>query len=86
MEWYEERQTFSKMSHMCRILRSNHNKWVGSIKGRNFLNSRDYRPIKKDSTHVVVQRILNDGQTTFKITVTRISESGEYLSITTANL
>ena len=62
MEWSEERQTFSKMNRMCRVLRSNHNKWVGSIKGRNFMNSKDYCPVKKDSTHIVVQRISNEGQ------------------------
>jgi hypothetical protein len=62
MESSEERQTLSKMNRMCRILRRNQNKWVGSIKGRNFMNSRDYCPIKKGSTHVVVQRISNDGQ------------------------
>jgi len=26
------------------------------------MNSRDYCPIKKDSTHVVVRRISNEGQ------------------------
>jgi hypothetical protein len=45
------------MSRMCRVLRSNRNKWVG-----NFMNRTDYCPIKIDSTHVAVQRISKDGQ------------------------